>query len=302
MGRYVYPSASDAIVGSASEDHVAELLARQGAHVRSAHGRLWLEARRGFFEPVHWLARFTSAQARRPGLCWGYRAALHDADSGVANGFVPIHVLDGVQDYDGSALPKDTRRYLRRLPQEGVRIVHVTDARIFEDQGYEVMRDFHARVGKRGPLPDREGYVSGIRRRVEDDSWLFLAGLAGDRLLGYVSVLVIEDTAHLMQAVIATEATRLRLNKALDHETLCVLARHEGLTEVSAGLHTPDVPGLAEYKVRLGFKVKMLPARVGIVWPVSRYLARRRPHKYYRLTGRAASGREAPTAGAEGSD
>jgi len=288
MGAYTYPPASEAVVRSASEGELAELLAREGGKVRLAHGRHWLETKPGFYEPVHWLARFTAAQARRPGLCWGYRAALRDHDIDKANGFVPTHVLDGVQDYSESALPKDVRRYLRRLPKEGVRIVRLTDARILEDQGYELLRDFRARVGIKGALDDHEGYVSSMRRRVEDDSWLVLAGLVSDRLLGYVTVMVVEDTAHLMKAVIATDATGLRLNKALDHETLCVLARHTQITEVEAGLHTPDVPGLAEYKIRLGFRVKMLPARVGIGWPARVYLRSRYPYKYYRLTGRMA--------------
>ena len=155
MSRYDYPDASLATIAPLTEEQLAGQRARAGDKVRFAHGRYWREFGSGFWEALHWLARMTEGEARRPGPCWGYRATLDDAAADGANASLPLHLIVDIAAHDESALPRDARYDLRRLARRGVRIVQLTDMRLFGDQGYEVMLDWRRRVGLAGPTPTR---------------------------------------------------------------------------------------------------------------------------------------------------
>ena len=248
-----YPNASNATVHPIGEDDLARELLRDGQRLRFAHGRHWRDAGHGFFEPVHWLARFLTADAQPPGRCLGFRYALDGTSSDQADGSLPVHLLTDVAGYREERLPHDARRYLRRLPSTGVRLVWVTDARLMRDQGYEVMMDWRRRVGRMRFAPDRERFIRSMERRLDDGSWLVLAGMRDGRLLGYMTAQVVDDTAYLYESKVATEGLRYRLSSALDHAAILAFQRSGSVSQVSAGLHQPELPGLTAYKLRPGF-------------------------------------------------
>jgi hypothetical protein len=286
-----YPSASNATVHPIGEDDLARELLRDGQRLRFAHGRHWRDAGHGFFEPVHWLARFLTADAQPPGRCLGFRYALDGTSSDQADGSLPVHLLTDVAGYREERLPHDARRYLRRLPSTGVRLVWVTDARLMRDQGYEVMMDWRRRVGRMRFAPDRERFIRSMERRLDDGSWLVLAGVRDGRLLGFMTAQVVDDTAYLYESKIATEGLRYRLSSALDHAAILAFQRGGSVSQVSAGLHQPELPGLTAYKLRQGFPVVHIATRVHVAKPVALFLRYRHPMKYYRMTGRMPDGR-----------
>jgi len=297
MSRYDYPDASLATIAPLTEEQLAGQRARAGDKVRFAHGRYWREFGSGFWEALHWLARMTEGEARRPGPCWGYRATLDDAAADGANASLPLHLIVDIAAHDESALPRDARYDLRRLARRGVRIVQLTDMRLFGDQGYEVMLDWRRRVGLAGPTPTRERYLQDVGRRLADDGWLVLAGIEDDRLLGYMTAWAVDDSAYLHESTVAAVGLGLGLSNALNVEAVQVLKRSGKVVRVTTGVHQPEMPSLTAYKIRHGFPVVHVPSRAWMVKPLDLILRARRPLAYYRLTGRGSESVTGPETG-----
>ena len=114
--HYNYPDASKAVIVPLSEEQLARRVAREGGKVRMVLGRYWLEVLPGLYDGIHWLSRHTVEEVSKPALlCWGYRAALHNAESLDANGAIPMHLITDVEAYDVGGLPSRTRRELRQF-------------------------------------------------------------------------------------------------------------------------------------------------------------------------------------------
>jgi hypothetical protein len=283
---YDYPDASEATIAPLTEEQLARQRMRTGSTVVFSRGRYWVETARGFYDAIHFLSRRTSDEIGRPtARCWGYRSALEEGSAETANATLPVHLVD-LQRYDLSMMPSRERRRVRSLPKRGVRIVQVNTPAVFEDQGYDLLLDWQQRVGREAPPPSREEYLTTMGRRVQDQGWVVLACVDGDRLLGYQSGWAVDHTAYLHQLHISTEALRLGLSAALYYEIVEVFKRCERLVECSPGLHMPELPQLTAYKVGLGFSLVQVPARVWMLPPAGAYMRRRYPVKYYRLTGR----------------
>jgi hypothetical protein len=90
--------ASAAVLSSGDENALALSLTNAGRSVIVHRGRHWIEAPRGFYQPIHWLARLRPDEASMPRrLTWCYRATVGDEDGGThANGALPVHLLAGV--------------------------------------------------------------------------------------------------------------------------------------------------------------------------------------------------------------
>ena len=54
-----------------TEDGLAELRREDGVRVRTSVGRQWGEIFRGFYQPIHLLARLRREEIRRPTLACG---------------------------------------------------------------------------------------------------------------------------------------------------------------------------------------------------------------------------------------
>jgi len=62
--------------------------------------------------------------------------------------------------------------------------------------------------------------------------------------------------------------------------------RSGGITELVHGMHAREDDGLCRYKDWLGLPVVRLPAKVRMLPGVASVIRHRKPHSYYRLTGR----------------
>ena len=85
---------SEAVIIPISIEELADMRRGQGARIIAHNGCYWEEIKRGFYQPVHLLARLNIEQATPPAqFCWGYRAALSDDYASNANGTIPVHLL-----------------------------------------------------------------------------------------------------------------------------------------------------------------------------------------------------------------
>ncbi len=286
MSRYDYPDVSVASVRPVTEEQLAAQLTRDGETVRLAHGRYWREYSGGFFEPVHRMARLSAGEARRPGLCWGFRATLDEAAATAANASLPMHLIVDIAAHDASVLPRDARYNRNKQARQGVRIVQAIDLQVIRDQGYEVMLDWWQRIPRRGAIHTRERYLAELGRRVPADGWLTLAALDGDRLLGFQQSQVVDDTAYMETNTVTAMGLDLGLSGRLDFEATQVFRRNGSIVRATSGVYQPEMPRLAAFKVRHGFPVVRVPSRFWMLKPMELVVRARRPLTYYRLTGR----------------
>ncbi len=285
MALYDYPDASTAAVSPMSEAALASQLTRIGVRTRYSHGRWWRRMKPGFYTPLHWLARMSPEQARRPGRSWGFVAGLEDRHSSHANAVIPVHALADLATFSLDGLPRFTRRALRRVDDRGIRIVHVTDERILADQGYAVMRHWRAQKGLR-QLP-QERFTADVEGWLGDEAWVVVAAMDGDRLLGYASAWAVEEAAYLHTYAFLEETKRdkLGLSAVLNVAMVTAMKRTGTIRAVSPGIAEPEHRGAMAHKIGQGFPIIEIPARLMLPWPAARYLRATKPNAYYRLTG-----------------
>ena len=285
MALYDYLDASTATVRPMSEAALAGQLSRNGVRTRYSHGRWWRRMKPGFYTPLHWLARMSPEQARRPGRSWGFVAGLEDRFSTHANAAIPIHALTDLAEFSFDDLPRFTRRALRRVDERGIRIVHVTDERLFQDQGYAVLQHWRAQKGLR-QMP-QERFLADVEGWLGDEAWLVVAAMEEDRLLGYASAWAVEDAAYLHTYAFLEETKRdkLGLSAVLNVAMVMVLQRAKTIRTVSPGIAEPEHGGAMAHKIGQGFPIVEIPARLMLPWPAARYLRKAKPNAYYRLTG-----------------
>jgi hypothetical protein len=286
MSRYDYPDASQAVITPITEEELAQRLDRDDVRIRLFRGRYW-RTRRGWWEPVHPLARLVRHEIGRPGLAWGYRAALEDASPSVADAAIPVHLMADVVGWSEASLPRDARRSVRRAASSGIRIVRLTDVRLLADQGYAIALDWSRRVPLPVAMPSRDAYVAGLERSMANGR-LMLAAVIDDRLVGYSSARAVDDVAYFQEIKVATEDLRLGVTAALDRATILAIQRDPAVRWASMGPHEPEWPTLTTFKNRNGFPVVSVPAVAWIAKPVELYLRARRPLSWYRLSGRAS--------------
>lgn len=276
--------AAEARLRVLSNGERAETLLREGARVVERDGVAWVESRPGFFEPVHLLARIPAAVAARPTLaCWGFRATVRDEDSGRSNGDVPLHVLElAGYDLDGALSPR--RRSKLRKSRREASFVQLGDAALLRSEGYELYRSHLGRT-KHRRVPSHAQYLATVERLFMAGD-LVIAALVGDRLGGYVHGNAVDGVGYLEDVVVGSEFLPHQLGLGLNAEFILACRRTAGVHTLVHGLHAREDPGLDEFKAGLGIRVARIPARIGLPWPVRAYLRARRPHVYYRLTGR----------------
>lgn len=277
--------ASAAVLSSGDEDSLALSLRRAGRSVTVHRGRHWMEAPRGFYQPIHWLARLQAGEATMPRrLAWGYRATLCDED-GERRGNValPVHLLSDVAGYADDTL---SRRYRRNLRDCGKRatLVELTGPALLRQQGFEVKRSAVRRTGY-GNAASRNLYLADLDHLFMSSSQLVLAGIVDGRLGGYLTGRLVQGSAYIINVWIATEALRSAIGVGLVFEFVQACRRGGSAREVAFGLHSIEDPTLVAFKEGLGFPVTRVSAK-GWVNPLAAAVVRkRRPYAYYRLTG-----------------
>jgi len=280
-----YPDAADARVRVLSEADLASALRERGERVVEHRGRFWTPVAPGFWMPIHPLARLTAEQATRPALAsWGYMAAMQGSVTSRANGVIVTYLVRDLEGYGEACLTRRKREALRQCRRQ-VRVVQLTDSRLLDQQGHQVYLSYAQRLGVRDPLD-----VDAYQRMVQswwDGRRLVLAGLIGDRLVGYMDSYAAEGTLYLNNIHVLAAAFPTNITTGLYFETLEAYRRSALVTEAVGGLHQPEKPGLTTFKASLGFEVVAVPAYHRMIRPVGALFRRLRPLTYYRLTGQA---------------
>ena len=270
-----------------TQAELGAMRASEGEAVVRREGCHWRSSFPGFYQPIHLLARMRAAELRRPApLCWGFRAALADEDAQLADASVPVHLLQDVQHFDARALGRNRRSDLRRCARQ-VELRRLTSAGLLLEQGYPVFTSALRRLGHWRPLTAPE-YRARVARRAGHGRRLFIAGLVGGILRGYLDCFAVEGVLHLEELFVASDALRTGIGTGLYVEAIRAAARGGSVTSVCNGLHRPEDVNLCRFKEGLGFRVVRLPARTVIPAPIRAWLRSRRPATYYRLTGEGA--------------
>lgn len=276
---------SEMVLEVATESEMAAWLAKHGTTVVYRHGRYWRSSHGGFYQPVHWMARFQSDEIAKPALwCWGYRATLDDAAAGSANAALPVHFFDRLEGFDASCLSKNKRNTLR-ICQNNVEIRPVVELDLLVEQGYPLFLSSYDRTGYGHPQ-SRAAYRRAMARYFDAIFVSVLGGFIKGKLGGYLISICVGKTAYLDTLVVGTDERPYQIGTGLKYAFIKYWADRGGpVAEVIDGLHARENMGLCHYKEKMGFKVVRVPSRVWFMPGAEKLLKMRWPHKHYRITG-----------------
>ncbi|MDF5706272.1 MAG: hypothetical protein PUP90_01000 [Nostoc sp. S4] len=268
-----------------TEEECADWHRKRGTHVIRHRGRYWKETIRGFYQPLHWLARLSAQEANSPTLLsWGFQATLSEVDATAANASMPIHWLPNLENYSLESVTSNRRNHLRRCYKR-VNLVQLDKPALLQQQGYEVFLSALKRTAYR-QIPSKKDYLKGLAEDPALCKRLILAGLNGEQLLGYVTGYAVNSIAYIDEVIIATEALSTYIGTGLLFEFAQVCRRSGLIRELVNGLHSREDEKLCVFKQGMGFQVKYIPAKVQMNPIVEQFIEWRYPHKYYRLVGR----------------
>ncbi|HEX6115319.1 MAG TPA: GNAT family N-acetyltransferase [Geminicoccaceae bacterium] len=279
-------SGGEAVLRMLTEDELAAWRRAKGKRLARRRGRWWEEVKPGFYQAIHWMARQRQDEIERPtAFCWGFRTTLHDEDARAANGWLPAHVLCDPGSYDFDALPAKSRNKLRKCWKTN-EIVEVIEPTVLRDQGYEIRCSVHQRTGMWRP-PSNQEYVAGLDEYLGNRCRLVLAGLAEDRLRGYLDGFAVDGTAYIDHLYVHSGALQTEVGTGLVFAFVQACRRSGLVREVVYGLDVPSDQSLKQYKEKMGFPVVKIPARHWLLQPAGIFIRWWRPEVYYRLTGDA---------------
>jgi hypothetical protein len=267
-----------------TEVELASLREEEGRRIRRREGRPWERIFPGFYQPVNLLARLEPGEIHRPTrLCWGYRAALADADAAYATGSVPVHLLSVCEGFSEDTLNRNRRADLKKC-RDRVEFARMRDSAVLAEQGYGVFQSAMRRVAYWHPLSEPE-YRQQMRRSAADDRWFIIAGLVEGKLGGYMKTLAVDGVLYMYDIIVASESLESGISTGLYIEAVGACLRSGKIDSVCSGLHTPENNGLCQFKRGVGFQVVHVPAVSVIPRPIGAYIKAKRPAVYYRLTG-----------------
>jgi hypothetical protein len=255
-----------------------------GHRVIEHRGRYWIEVGRGFFQPIHPLARLRRDEATRPTRrCWGFRARLAQEDELHADASIPVHLLPDPQSYGLERLSGKRRRYIR-VSLRDFDIVVLASPDILIDQGYRLAEEAHAH-NRNSDLQAPGAF----RRKVESNfvpgRGLALAALQHDRLLGFTLVYAVDGVAYEHSGRIGREGLDRNVRLCMFHVVASIAQRSAGVVELMNGFHSREAESLCAFKHNQGCEVVQVPARAWFAPPIEPVLRRMRPHTHYRLAG-----------------
>jgi hypothetical protein len=230
------------------------------------------------------IGRCTRSPAWPTAACWGFHACLRENDAARANAALPAHVVSDLGSFDEERLPA-SRRYKLRKARRQVHMVELTGPALLREQGYEILVSARTRT-RYGTVPSREKYLAGVDRFGEPARGIVLAGLIDGRLAGYITGYAVDGTAYVGDVMIATEAMSTQLSTGLTLEFIYACRRSGKVRELVHGWHAREDEGLCRYKAWLGLPVERIPSRVAMLPGIGPFIRHRKPHSYYRLTGR----------------
>jgi hypothetical protein len=289
-----------ASVHSVTERELADWRIDRGERVLERRGRFWRMSRRGFWEPVHWLAGFRAEEAQRPAACLGFRAVLAEEDVSRANGAMPVHVLEGVSDWGPDRYRKSRQNRLRKAARiagesgvplssailaDEIELVEVVTPEVLEREGHAVVLSSLERTGV-AEAPSREDYVASLDRVGIGGPAMVLAGFLDERLVAYMSGWAVGSTAYSHDLHISSDALSSQVGTALVFAFVEASQRGGQIERVVNGLHSLEDESLSGYKDGIGFPLRRFPAIVRFVPGLAPLVRHLRPYVAYRLTGR----------------
>ena len=255
-----------------------------GHRVVEHRGRYWVEAGRGFFQPVHPLARLRWDEATRPTpWCWGFRARLVHADEPHADASIPVHLLPHPPSYGLQRLSKRRRQYIKASLRE-LEIVVLASPDILLDQGYRLAEEAHAN-NRNFVLPEPGGFRRKIESYFVPGRGLALAAVQHDRLLGFSLIHAVDGAAYDHSGSIGREGLERNVPLCLFHVVSTIAQRSAGIDELMNGFHSREAESLCAFKQSQGCEVAQVPARAWFAPFVEPVLSRVYPDKHYRLAG-----------------
>ena len=268
-----------------TEAGVAEWLASDGVRVVEHNGRYWQEVVPGFFQPVHYLARFEAEALGGPRrLCWGRRAVLVDRDAARANAVLPVHVLPDLASYGLQRLDGRRRNAINKALRKVEPVVLATPGLLLA-QGSAVIAEAAARNHHNRPVT-KAPFDSWARALFKQPGPLVVAMLEADRLLAFSITFAVDGTAYFQQHFVGHAGRSLNLDRLCFHVSALIAKATPEVATLVNGLHTPENAGLADFKQSQGLVVRAYPS-LTVINPLATALIRRfRPNQYYRLTGR----------------
>ena len=286
MTRIMFSDISEAVIRPITETELALFTMKRGKKVVQHSGRYWVETARGFFEPVHWLARVPKEQINRPShYCWGYRSCLHKEEAAYANGSLPIHLLDenDLTHYEEANLPAKRRSQLRKS-RKVVQVVRIVEPEPYLEQGYDVLKSAVNRT-HHGSIPAFDRYCENMQRQFAEDKSILLAALVDGQMRGYVVLSAVDDVAYIDTVLLATEFLSTDMGTALAFESVQVARRCPQIKHVVYGLHSVEDSRLGVFKEGMGFKIHLWPLKFRIPQIIRWIVGRQSPEKLYRLMG-----------------
>ena len=270
-----------------TEAGFAAMRADEGATIVERGGRFWGETFRGFFQPIHQMARFRASDMGRPTWrCWGYRAALTPEDARLANGSIPVFLMSDLQSFTADhTFDESRRRDLRRCRRE-VEIRRVLEPDVFIREGWAVYLSAKQRVPYGGTM-DESDYRGMMARRVPDPRRLIIAGFVDGKLAGYLESYAVDGILYGRDLFVDDEKMKTGIATGLYLETIQFGVRSTAIDQICLGPVLLERPGLTWFKQGLGFTTVALPAHIAIPAPIGAFIRWRRAAVHYRLTGQS---------------
>lgn len=256
-----------------------------GEHIVFANGHYWSMTSMGFYRATHWLARIPAADAVKPRrFCWGFHTTIRSCDADHANGYLPLHVLCNLPQYElGSLSPR--RRNKVRNSYKQVEFVEVCSLEPLLAEGYDVVCSTQDRTAYR-QWRTREQYQRYIDACLHKSRMTVVAGLIDGRIKGLAFCFAVGTTAYIHMVDIASDALKTNIGSGLLFEVAQIARRSRGLEELVNSPHTPEKPSLSEHKIGMGFDLVQIPSRVWFMPPTEKLVGVFRPAAYYRMTGK----------------
>lgn len=256
----------------------------RGAGVVEHKGRLWVQLTRGFFQPVHHLARLREDEATRPAWsCVSFRARLAEADVAAATGSIPVYLMERVDQYDLTRLSSRRRQQISHA-MRNLNVLALRAPALVLEQGYAIIEQAHAR-NPGIALPAMAAFRRYLTLMFDPPRALVLAAVRDDRLLGFTYGFAVDTAVYHDYVYVGDEGLPHNVSLCLFHALATLAARRGSIRELMHGLHTPENPSLTEFKRRVGLAIVQLPARVWFAPGVGPLIRRFRPRKYYHWAG-----------------
>jgi len=275
--------ADQAVVPSMTEEENAQWLSARGLRVVSAHGRSW-RVDQGRWQPTHFYARVPVSQIRLPSrACWAYRAAVAEGEESAANGAIPMHMVEDVEQYTLAGLRSSKRRQIRTSLKR-LEFVEITEPGLLIDQGLEIVKSAVERHGY-GRILSQSRYRKSIEGYFQQGGGLIIGAVDGDKLRGYITVHAAGACAYIEEVHLASDALDTQVGPGLTFQAGQACRRSPQIRQLIHSLVTPERPGLTRFKEQMGFPIVEVPARFWIAPGLRQLLENLRPHAYYRFTG-----------------